>query len=542
MSPYPSKKKDKNEIKQFFIPSFLHRIPDYPFTPWFIAGLYLVVMAFLSFFFHTIGNYGVETDFYWKYLPSAQQIQHGKVPIDPVMGPIYPLVLAAFGFVIPDLFFAALLINVLSASATLFLTYKLLQSLFRSDLALVVTLMVSVNLAFVLFTYTVGTDMFFCFTLNVVAFQLLRTQQFHQRKIVLLGLSSALAYLTRYNGIFLFCAVLFSVVFMNVYSIPWKKRFLAATLFVAVFTLTILPWNLYTLQQKGDLFYNKNYTNIAYEMYAEGTMSWDEFWYGKHQIKIESFIDVFLYDPGRFTKKLMTNVGGHFLENVKNLTGWPLGILFIIGLISLFKTPPTRSQIAYYALNGFCFSVLLVVFYRTRFSLYLLPFFLTVAFQSFTFFLNRLTLFGKRITIVPTVVVILFFLSLLNAYGYNQNIISAGPKEILRVAEWFKVTIPEEDRGKRIMARKPHIAHYLNLDFSSIPMVESHSKLLAILYRRNIDYLYFSGIEAAYRPALKYLLYPGEEIPFLKPLFTLSYPPAVLYQVMQPSRKSEIQD
>jgi hypothetical protein len=237
----------------------------------------------------------------------------------------------------------------------------------------------------------------------------------------------------------------------------------------------------------------------------------------------------------------MSNVGGHFLQNAKNLTGWPVGILFVIGIISLFKVPPTRNQLAYYAFNGFFFSVLLVVFYRTRFFLYLLPFFLTVAFQSLTIFLNRLTLAGKRIPIVPTVVVVLFLLSLFNAYGYNRNRISAGPKEIHRVAEWFKGTLPEEDRGRRIMARKPHIAYYLNLDFSSIPMVKSHRGLITILYKRNIDYLYFSGVEAAYRPALKYLLYPGEETPFLKPLFTLSDPPAVLYQVMHPSSQKNEQ-
>ena len=167
MCPHPSKTQDKKEINKLLIPSFLLAVVDYPLTPWFISGLYFVIMTVLSFIYHTIGNYGVETDFYWKYLPNAQLIQHGIIPIDSVMGPVYPMILAVFGLVVPDLFSAARLINILSASATLLFTYKLLQSLFRSDLALVVTLMLSVNLAFVLFTYTVGTDMFFCFILTV---------------------------------------------------------------------------------------------------------------------------------------------------------------------------------------------------------------------------------------------------------------------------------------------------------------------------------------------------------------------------------------
>src|SRR5207237_10061962 len=44
--------------------------------------LYALYWLYRAFTIHHIGNYGVETDFYWKYGPAAAALQKGRVLIE----------------------------------------------------------------------------------------------------------------------------------------------------------------------------------------------------------------------------------------------------------------------------------------------------------------------------------------------------------------------------------------------------------------------------------------------------------------------------
>lgn len=45
-----------------------------------LIALYGLYWTFTAFTRHTIGNYGVETDFYWKYGPAARDLLRGVAP------------------------------------------------------------------------------------------------------------------------------------------------------------------------------------------------------------------------------------------------------------------------------------------------------------------------------------------------------------------------------------------------------------------------------------------------------------------------------
>ena len=69
-----------------------------------IYGFYLLVVGIISFVFHKVGDYGVETDFFCSYVQSAKEFLNGNIPIDAFRGPLCPMVLGVFGFVLNDFF------------------------------------------------------------------------------------------------------------------------------------------------------------------------------------------------------------------------------------------------------------------------------------------------------------------------------------------------------------------------------------------------------------------------------------------------------
>jgi hypothetical protein len=56
-----------------------------------------------------------------------------------------------------------------------------------------------------------------------------------------------------------------------------------SAIFLGAFLVFIAPWGINCLIQKGSFFYNRNYLNIAYEMFAKGKVGWDQYWYGESQ-------------------------------------------------------------------------------------------------------------------------------------------------------------------------------------------------------------------------------------------------------------------
>ena len=126
-----------------------------------IAGLYLVVLGLIGFTFHTVGDYGIETDFFWGYVPNAKGFLEGNIPMDAFRGPLYPMVLGIVGFVLGDFFRTGILIGVISAAVVIYVAFEILKRVFSPNTAFFVTILLAVNPVFVQYSYSAGTDMFF---------------------------------------------------------------------------------------------------------------------------------------------------------------------------------------------------------------------------------------------------------------------------------------------------------------------------------------------------------------------------------------------
>jgi hypothetical protein len=269
-------------------------------------------------------------------------------------------------------------------------------------------------------------------------------------------------------------------------------------------------------------------------MYGKGKISWDDFWF-KESNKITSLTDVVLQDPSVFISTTVSNVGDHFVNDMEKLMGWHIGVFTIFGLILLIISNPFKEwssrENAYYIINIFFFALLLLVFYSERFSLFLVPFYGLIAFQPFfseKFILKKYIPQKFGLLLVSALIIFTF----IKSYSFNSVNIDSGPKELLTLRDWYFQNVPEPERGKRIAARKAHVAYYLDMEFKLMPMADSYEELISKLKEQKADYLYFSTIEAAMRREFQYLLNPKQNHPGLKVVVYFESPPAVLYKVI----------
>lgn len=496
------------------------------------AFVYAVVMTFISLSFHKIGDYGVETDFYWGYVPAAQQFLNGVVQIDQFRGPLYPIVLSLFGSVLGDFFIGGVMLAIISSTFVIYFSFETLKHLFSATLSFFVTLLLITNPIFIQYTYSTGTDMFFIALVSAAMFFFFRKNGPGTKNILLAAFFSGLSYLTRYNGLFLFGFVLV-ILFINYWKIGFKKRIVLSGLFILVVFLTISPWGMYCLKEKGSFFYNENYKNIAYELYGKGKMGWDDFWF-KESKSFTSMSQVILKDPGAFVSNTVSNISDHFLNDMEKLTGWQIGFFVVIGFfLMLFNKPLKKigtARFAYLLVNFFFFALLLLLFYGERFSMFLIPFYCSIA--VFTI-LNRNNPITEKLpdTLRIILLIVLVSINAVKAYNYNSDIIISGPNEILVIKDWFNNNIKPPPTGVIIAARKAHIAYYLNMKFKPLPLADNYNDFIATLKRDNVEYLYFSEIEAQLRREFVSLLNPHSEHPGLTALVFTSYPPAVLYKI-----------
>jgi hypothetical protein len=491
-----------------------------------------LILGTLIFTFHRIGDYAVETDFYWSYAPHAAEILHGKIAIDQFKGPGYELVLAVVGAVMGDFFRAGVLISVLSAAGVAFLTFRLLAILWDRETAFLVSCGLAVNFTFLTSAYTASTDMFFNLLMVGTATLLVGREHWTWRDVALAGALSGYAYLTRYNAIALIVAGIGGLLFLSPASVPWRRRGAGALLFSAAFLLVVGPWLLYTKSQTGSFFFNNNFFNIAYEMYGKGRFGWDEYW-ATLAPRFHSYADVVAYDPARFAGQLAFNTVDHLWKDMTLLVSPAIGLPAAGGLVAVIVTRMTRWQGRYLLISLVSYGVLLPVFYGERFSLYLAP---TMFLLAVLFFKWRMVPLGAReggglrIALVGAAI-------LIGGVAGVQRVaaeIGSGPVELLDLRAAYRARYPHAEEGAKLVARKPHVAYYLDMAFVPFPYVGTIDDLRREVRTRGATHLYYSVVEAGMRPEFQFLLDPRRAPEGFEPMLQVNNPPGVLYRLRLP--------
>ena len=514
MAKRQQKKKRKKNIvvisgttdkKQDFISKisgFAERIS--PWLPWAIALIYFILMGFLTFRYHRVGGFGVETDFYAELAHQTQKLLNGQFSLLYYgnKGPVYSLILAGVYLFVHEYFYAGLLINLISSFVFLIVLYYLVKNVFNKITSLIVTFAVIFNYTFQSYTYQAGSDMPFMAMCVLSIYFLFRSPK--TSNLVFSAIFGLLAFLTRYNGAFI---VIGSILYLAVIGDSLSNRIKRIGLWVAVFIVVGLPWFIPNYIARGNPIYNYNYYNIMIEFYGIGQEGFSiESWYKNLPEKFTGFGDVIFYDPAYFIKHLAVNVVKHFWLDIQRLIDLRLGIFVILGSIMLFFVKPDRRKLVYFSFGIFYFLILTLVFYNERFSMYLVSVYIPMAVWPFTE--KKILAPLKKLSIIPVLVIVI----LIATYGYtstkkviheiiNPPAILAEFKEMGKALDSI-----EPNKSQNIIARKPHVAHYAGLNPIMFPEdATTVEKLVNYCSENGIRYVLYSAVEYNMRPRMRML-------------------------------------
>jgi hypothetical protein len=518
---------------------------DFKYSHFVIPSVYFIVMCIVALTNRPIGDYALETDFYWTYAPQAKELLNGNLVIDQFKGPVYQIVLAVFGFLFGmDFYPAGKFLNVLCASITLVFISKIFASIYNMRAAVLIVLLVLVNSFFLKFTYEPGTDMLFLVFYTSAIYFLLKNKTPDPRNYFLAGLLSGMGYLTRYTAISLILTV---VIIMTIALIAnyrsSEKRTAAGILkpyvyyFIPLITMAVV-WGIICLSRTGQFFYNMNYRNTAFTVHKTDQITPDE-WTSRYEGSFNSFSDVIFRDFGKFVYKIfVVNFRTYFVDDLNVLLPLYLGILTAAGLLAFIVKFRTHNLVQKFLfLFSFLFYIqILFTFYSERFSLPLLPFycFLIVKLSDYDF-LQRANLNVGRVKLFTLIILFLIGFTFSNSYSYIKDRINLVPVEIIGLSDLAKKTFGNELSGKTIMARKPHIAYYLDMGFEVIPFAGNYQEFQDNLIKSKADYLYISEWECRIlSPDLaKIVLNYKNPPPGLETLIYSNYPVAIIYKVIR---------
>ncbi len=497
-----------------------------------VYGLY---WAYQAFTLHRLGNYGVETDFYWKYGPAAAALKQGRVLIENFdsKGWGYPLVVAAVSFLGLDLFQAGQVVGLLSACAVLWCAFRVHRRLLGSAVAFLSVLLLLANTTFLVNVYEVGTDMFFFALVMASVALILGSERRGWLAIAASGLLGGWAFSTRYNGLFLWPAAVVSMVAFLDRDQPRGARWRNAGLWSAGFLLAAAPWLIVNAAHTGNPLTNNNYINVGFSVYGQG--NWEHFFYGGDR-KIHSFADVVRLDPGRFAGAMVSNTFNHLKRDLTELLPAPWGIFTAAGLLVVAISRGRRHWGPYLLCGFLYFLTLIPVFYGARFSLPMLAFYSALASAPLVW--DRLARFVSgiecRFPVRIFAFVILWMPGAVAASArihdpQNPEAIQAGPYETLEAADYLKARAG----GQVLLARKPHVAFVSGMRFAPIPQVDSPAALLRAAHEAGARYLLVSGAEMALRAGVRPLAEPDARVPGFRRVFESAG--ALVYEILPDS-------
>jgi hypothetical protein len=508
--------------------------------PLLLCALHFVLLVWLARQ-HPFGTYSTETDFYHFFAPDAERLARGQFPANTYQGPGYPAVLALLAKLTGlshDLFSVGKWLSVTGAVACGWLSFRLFAQLFSFWVGVGAQALAVASGEFPVFSISATTDVFFlvlCLTTLVVLTNERWSVRWRTGDAAVL---TSLAYLTRYNGLFLVAVCLLGIVLFNLFQVEWRQRVRLAGFFIGLFGLVALPWFIANGRQHGSPLYNTNYLNMATEFYPElvsGEVNQDAT--RALEERFHSFGDVLRYDPAR----LLTSYPKNLWESLRGMVHSTLLNRWVawagLGGLALALWRRRTKSICLLALAGLLYLLLMGLnHWETRYYFFIMVLSAGLAVylvtELFALVRWRSGLKQPALAVVPTLLVALLFVATVTEARQNMmEFLESHPYEVLAARDYLQsVGECKQAAHKRIVARKPHLAFLCRGEWVFFPQVESPAELRDWLSQNPVDYLLISQREIKERRGLKRLGEPAQAPAWLQPVWSQSKPVAVLYR------------
>jgi 4-amino-4-deoxy-L-arabinose transferase-like glycosyltransferase len=479
---------------------------------------------------YIVGAYG-NSDFYRFYAADAKRMANGEFPQNTFNGPGYPLVLSAIAVLTEDHFTAGKWIATFSASLSGVVAYYLFRDLFGFRTAIVALPIMLVTGEYALFAIEPGTDLIFLLLCLTTIFTITCRGLGVWQKTVLTGMLAGLAYLTRYNGIFLPATIVTGIVTLNCFGLTLLRRVQVAAGYIAAFLVTTSPWLWLNYVNHGSPFYNTNYLNMATVLYGY-KVHWD----GIIQAAtvFHSFGDVVFHDPKGFVLHYFSNIVRTFTRSLSGKF-----ILFPIGLMAVAAVPLVLLKLRRREVWIFLLSLLLYLLvmsfnhWEDRYFFYVLVCYVGLASYLLITTADWISDSGwlsGRVTHagVFCIGLTVFYISAMTSISNIERHIKEQPYELIGASEYLKSV---SAHGAKVVARKPHLAFMVNVESVFFPQVKSLDELHESLKNLQADYLVYDRSALEYRPDLKMLAEPMTTVAWLKPVYSDLQRSLVIYRI-----------
>jgi Dolichyl-phosphate-mannose-protein mannosyltransferase len=503
---------------------------------------------------HQIGGLTVETDFYGMYAPDAALIRRGLLPTGSFSGPGYPALLALLGYLWHDDFAAAKAISLIAAPFAAVGFYAAFRQVASARVALWMLLFLLSGSLFLQSAIMASADMLaVAFLAGALCFSFRPTGS-RPRNYLLAGALTGLGYLTRGNAVVLVPAFLAALFIINPLYESLRARLKAATLYLAALTLVTAPWFWLCYRQTGTWIQNKNYLNVAMEMNGLDS-SGDDF----VQVvdRYHSMGDVIRENPVRFVTHVVRNAVRRISENLVWLVPFPLNQFVPAGLLlALLRLRRRRLAFALYPMVFYL--ALALVAGRTRYYLFLLPFYLVTGVALLTS-LGRLADSGPLIAVIgddappradeanlpqdddgqrstvngqrvsQLALALCLLVTLISSWQVMRDFLASEPRELANAAAVLRTL---GHPGERVMARTAHVGTLAGLETDWLPDVPDMAALGRYLAARQSSYLVYGPAEQDRRPQLSALRRPVQAPRWLRPLYVSPAGEVALYHVV----------
>ena len=159
-----------------------------------------------------VGHWGVEIDFFGRDVGQAQNVLSGQPYTNQHYPPGYAYVLANVSLLTDDFFKAGIVIFIVASTFLGLASYGIVTVLFDRRLAFVTTLFVL--FALLPHSFVASTDVLANFLLLLPLWVLLRRES-TMRVCFQWGLTAGLAYLVRYNAVFVLIGIPLALLFLS---------------------------------------------------------------------------------------------------------------------------------------------------------------------------------------------------------------------------------------------------------------------------------------------------------------------------------------
>lgn len=488
----------------------------------FLVGFAVYVAWYAGVHYPVGKTRSVENDFFIWYVDNAEHVaQGGLLAIEDYKfnPPLFSFALALAKLFVADYFSAGKIISILSALVVLGCVFILVRKLFDSKVALATTAILGFNKYFLLHSYYVGTDMMFL-ALTCLSVTLLATQRHNYPILICAGVAGGMAYLTRYNGVFLIPAGIVALVLSSFPGVPWRLFIARGFCFGLAFFFTILPWHLFLLAREGKFFYNKNHLNMARDLLH---LDENKDYYWKFIApKYDSILDVFRHDPVKFFTSIAENFFSHLGNHYNHLIPEYLGIPTALGILALFwcvtKIEINRRERATYLISVLGYFLLMcLIKFEARYFMYMVPFYCLALVYFVQQAVSLIPWERWRAAATSAAFVGITFYAGWIGVSYQWEYARSCNTEIPKIGAFMSFMT---DRSQRMLARAGNIAYFSGATFQYFPLIWEVNDVVEYAKSKDVDYIFFSATEMQVRPFYEKFIYYEKHIPGLQKILT----------------------